>query len=228
MGNLDWGIWSRMFIRIWPKAGGLKAMQYAAIREMHLGLVDKGVHPGASKMISFGIIGTLFQSVIYNELIKDMYKIHSGKVVARQSFAQFARSIAPGIVWCFGREMFSMGGGLYLGPIMEESLKAELDRRGLEVPAMPLSFFSGFASGACTAFATQWLHNTTLVSGRLAAAGEVREAPHYTWSSLRIAYEEMGNGLFYANYLRRIQLIAGAVALLNTVKIFHRPDVRMI
>eukprot|EP00928_Gymnodinium_smaydae_P020874 TRINITY_DN18070_c0_g3_i1.p1 TRINITY_DN18070_c0_g3~~TRINITY_DN18070_c0_g3_i1.p1 ORF type:complete len:293 (+),score=49.35 TRINITY_DN18070_c0_g3_i1:73-951(+) len=228
VGQLNWSVWTRMFLRIWPKAGGLKAAQYAAIREMKTGLDTAGFHPAASKMLSFGVIGTLFQSVIYNELIKDVYKVYAGKVVERQSLAQVARSIAPGIVWCFGRETFSMGGGLYLGPILEARLKHEFTQRGIEVPEYPLSFASGFASGAATALATQWLHNTTLVAGRMAAANELKEAPHYTVSSLRVAYAEMGPGILTANYLQRIQLIAGAVALLNVVKIFHRPELRLL
>ena len=63
-------------------------------------------------MLSFGVMGTAFQSVIYNTLISDMYKIYTGKIKERQTVAAFARSLAPGVVWCFGREMFSMGAEL--------------------------------------------------------------------------------------------------------------------
>lgn len=49
-------------LRITPVAGGLKAAQYAAMREMKLSL-DQVMHPAASSMMSFGILGTGFQSV---------------------------------------------------------------------------------------------------------------------------------------------------------------------
>ena len=51
-----------MVLRITPVAGGLKAAQYAAMREMKLSL-DQVMHPAASSMMSFGILGTGFQSV---------------------------------------------------------------------------------------------------------------------------------------------------------------------
>ena len=67
-----------MCLRITPLAGGLKAAQYAVMREMKLSL-DQVLHPAASTMLAFGVIGTGFQSVIYNTLISEMYKIYTGK-----------------------------------------------------------------------------------------------------------------------------------------------------
>lgn len=117
---------------------------------------------------------------------------------------------------------------MYLGPVIKASLADQLDRSGVHVPEYPLRFVSGFFSGACTALGTQWMHNTTLFAGRLAAAGESREAHHYTLSSLRLAHKEMGLALLTENFRHRLALIAGAVALLNTVDIYHRPDVKLL
>jgi len=223
--SLSPAMWGRMCLRIIPKAGGMKMVQYGVMREMKLSL-DKYCSPGASTMLSFGVIGTFFQSVIYNTLIKDMYEIYTGAGNTKTTTAinVKGKSIAPGIVWCFGRECFSMGGGLYLGPFAKEALQKQLQDRGVHLPDFSLRFLAGFASGACTALATQWMHNTTLMAGRMAALGEKQGAPLYTGSSLTAAWREMGPSVFYANYPHRMVLIAGAVALLNMVDIFHRPD----
>lgn len=237
----------RMIVRITPMAGGLKAVQYGSMREMKLALDHMGCHPGLSTMVSFGVLGTLFQSVIYNTLIAEMYRVYLDRVTAKPSFTELAKGVAPGVVWCFARECFSMGGGLYLGPIVRQHIgeyltKLQEERRkagsGAEQsstldklisPNGPvLRFSSGLLSGACTAFATQWIHNTTLVAGRMAAAGQAEGAPFYTSVSLRAAWSELGPRLFFLNYPQRLTLIAGAVGLLNMVDIFHRPELRML
>lgn len=220
-------MWSRMVLRITPKAGALKMAQYTVMREMKLTL-DKVCPPGASTMLSFGVMGTIFQSTIYNTLIADMYKIHTGSDHGRVSLMEVAKGLRPGLVWCFGRECFSMGGGLYLGPIVRVHLETALGDRGAELPDRPMRFLAGFMSGSCTALATQWLHNTTLMAGRMAAVGESHGAPYYTMASLRAANQELGMRMFYANYPQRVLLIAGAVALLNMVDIFHRSDLIML
>lgn len=228
MTQLSWSMWSRMALRITPKAGGLKAAQYGVMREMKMAL-DPITGPEISKILSFGVIGTAFQSVIYNTLIADMYKIYTGKAKARQTFASLVKGVAPGVVWCFGREAFSMGGGLVLQPIVKKQLETRLHNAGIEhVPEFPLRFGAGFLSGACTALGTQWLHNTTLVAGRMAATGTLVEAPHYTVSSLKTTYEELGFRMFYMNFPQRMTLIAGAVALLSLCDIFHRPELRLL
>merc|ERR1719382_1659892 len=117
-----------------------------------------------------------------------------------------------------------MGLGLYLGPLVKERLQAKLEETHTEVPDKLLRFTSGFMSGACTAFGTQWMHNTTLVAGRMAAVGDARGAPFYTAASVLAAWNEMGVRMFYANYPQRLCLIAGAVGLLTMVDIFHRPE----
>jgi hypothetical protein len=223
MGSLTWNMWGRMAMRSIPKAGGMKFAQYGVMREMKLCL-DKVISPPAATMISFGVVGTFFQSAIYNSLISDMYKVYTGVEKKRPSLRVLARGMAPGIVWCFGRECFSMGGGLWLGPVVKEKLLAQLEERRVEVPDKPLRFVSGFLSGACTAFGTQWLHNTTLMAGRMAAVGDARGAPFYTAASVLAAWNEMGVRMFYANYPQRLCLIAGAVGLLTMVDIFHRPE----
>jgi len=223
MPSLSPTMWGRMCLRIIPKAGGLKMVQYGAMREMKLTL-DKVCPPGLSTMLSFGVIGTFFQSVIYNTLISDMYRIFQGDAGPRATVAELARGLRPGFIWCFGRECFSMGGGLWLGPTVKKHLQDNLEANNIDVPDSMLRFGGGFLSGACTAFATQWLHNTTLMAGRMAAVGDAHGAPYYTKASLAAAYNEMGPRMFWANYPQRMTLIAGAVALLNMVDIFHRPD----
>mmetsp|Transcript_39921 Transcript_39921/g.114042 ORF Transcript_39921/g.114042 Transcript_39921/m.114042 type:complete len:290 (-) Transcript_39921:42-911(-) len=220
MTHLTPSMWARMCFRIIPKAGGLKVAQYGVMREMKLSL-DKWISPGLSTMVSFGFIGTVFQSMIYNTLIKDMYQVYEGPAAAGKVGS---RSIAPGIAWCFGREMFSMGGGLFLGPTVKTMLKEKLLDNGVDIQDAPLRFIGGFVSGAGTALSTQWMHNVTLMAGRMAAVGETRGAPFFTLASLQAAHEEMGFRMFYANYPQRMVLIAGAVALLNMIDIFHRPD----
>mmetsp|Transcript_112268 Transcript_112268/g.267640 ORF Transcript_112268/g.267640 Transcript_112268/m.267640 type:complete len:304 (-) Transcript_112268:241-1152(-) len=233
MPQLSRQMWIRMCLRITPLAGGLKAAQYAVMREMKLSL-DQVLHPAASTMLAFGVIGTGFQSVIYNTLISEMYKIYTGKAKT-MSMKELARGVQPGIVWCFARESLSMGGGLYLGPVVKTKLAAVLkddDGKhsigGVHLSEGVLRFGSGFLSGACTAFATQWVHNVSLFAGRLAATGEAQGAPFYTGAAWSRAYKELGMSVFYANYPHRMCLIAGAVALLNFVDIFHRPELRML
>eukprot|EP00931_Biecheleriopsis_adriatica_P039117 TRINITY_DN22382_c0_g1_i1.p1 TRINITY_DN22382_c0_g1~~TRINITY_DN22382_c0_g1_i1.p1 ORF type:complete len:316 (-),score=35.76 TRINITY_DN22382_c0_g1_i1:149-1054(-) len=234
MPKLTRPLWIRMCVRITPIAGALKTAQYAVMREMKLTL-DQVCHPGLSTMLSFGVVGTLFQSVIYNTLIAEMYKVYTGQVKQKPSLIDLARGVQPGIVWCFGRECFSMGGGLYLGPFVKARLAAAICDEsgahrvgGVEIPEGVLRFSSGFLSGACTALATQWMHNVSLMAGRLAATGEVKGAPYYTAAAYSTAYKELGVSLFYLNYPHRMCLIAGAVALLNMVDIFHKPELRML
>jgi len=227
-------MWLNMCVRITPIAGGLKTAQYAVMREMKLSL-DQVCHPGLSTMLSFGVVGTLFQSVIYNTLISEMYKVYTGQVKAKPSFGELLCGVRPGVVWCFGRECFSMGGGLYLGPFVKQRIAASLSDgngghtiAGQQIPEGVLRFGSGFLSGACTALGTQWMHNVSLMAGRLAAHGQVEGAPYYTAAAYSTAYKELGLSLFWLNYPQRMCLIAGAVALLNMVDIFHRPELRML
>jgi len=235
MPKLTPSMWGRMVFRIWPVAGGLKAAQYTVLREMKFGLDGAGCHPGVSTMLSFGVIGTLFQSVIYNTLIAEMYKAMTGEVKKAPSVAALVQGVKPGILWCFGRECGAMGGGMYLGPMVKVRMSSALSdgNGGHSIFGLPVSegvmrFSSGFTSGACTAFGTQGMHNISLIAGRMAAKAEPVGAPYYTAASATTAYKELGLSLFYINYPQRMCLIAGAVALLNMCDIFHRPELRMI
>jgi len=227
IGGLSWPIWTKMFLVVTPKAGAMKTAQYGLMRELKLAL-DTVINPSASTMIAFGVVGTGFQSAIYNTLIKDMYRIYTGtKPESKWTMRTVIYGLAPGVVWCFGREAIAMGGGLALGPTVKAGIKTQIDKTGVELPDGVVRFIGGFASGGCTAFATQWLHNTTLMAGRMAAERQTIEAPHYTMSSLTTTYKELGPAMFYSNFPQRMCLIAGAVALLNSIDIFHRPELRL-
>jgi len=228
MGRLSMALWARMGLRITPKAGGLKAVQYGVMREMKLGLDAAGCNPSLSKMLAFGVVGTGFQSIIYNLLISDMYKIYSGKAAGNFSLSVLAQGTMPGIVWCFGRETFSMGAGIALQPFVTSFAQRKLKERGYEAPDLVLRCVTGFMTGGVTALGTQWLHNTTLVAGRMAAQEVLREAPHYTIGSIRRTYQELGMAMFYTNYPQRMTLIAGAVGLLSLCDIFHKPELRLL
>jgi len=78
MPKLPMSTWCRMALHITPKAGGLKFGQYGVMRELKL-TMDPYIGAGPSTMLAFGVVGTFFQSVIYNTLISDMYKIHMGE-----------------------------------------------------------------------------------------------------------------------------------------------------
>lgn len=234
MPKLSLPIWGRVCLRSIPVAGGLKTVQYAVMREMKLTL-DQKLHPGLSTMLSFGFVGTFFQSVIYNSLISEMYLVYTGEARKMPSFRELVQAVRPGVVWCFGRECFSMGAGIYLGPIVKTKLANLLDDGsgshklgGVQIPEGVLRFTGGFLSGACTALGTQGMHNVSLFAGRLAATGATEGAPYYTFAALATAYREMGPSLLYANYPQRMTLIAGACALFNFVDIFHRPELRML
>eukprot|EP00929_Paragymnodinium_shiwhaense_P111328 TRINITY_DN7921_c0_g1_i1.p2 TRINITY_DN7921_c0_g1~~TRINITY_DN7921_c0_g1_i1.p2 ORF type:complete len:284 (-),score=83.48 TRINITY_DN7921_c0_g1_i1:307-1158(-) len=227
MGALNMSLWTRMFMRISPKAGGLKAVQYGIMREIKTGLDATGCDPSVSKMLAFGVAGTGFQSVIYNLLIADVYKIYTGKEAQRLSFQTIAKSTMPGIVWCFGRETFSMGAGIALQPFVARYVQGKFKESGVEVPDFALRFTTGFMTGGMTALGTQWMHNLTLVAGRMAAQEVKAGAPHYTSGALTTAWQELGPSLFYMNYPQRMTLIAGAVALLSLCDIFHRPELRL-
>merc|ERR1712023_225225 len=111
---------------------------------MKLSLDGHGVCPPAiSTMLSFAVMGTIFQSLVYNTLIKDMYHIYTGKSPPGRS-----NGIAPGLVWAVGRESLAMGGGLILGPVVKELMLSRMQEHGVDVPGKTLvSFVGGFISG---------------------------------------------------------------------------------
>jgi len=210
-----------------PKQGVLKTGQFVAMREVKLSL-DQYLPSSLSTMLAYGLTGVPFQSVIYNTLISDTYKFHTGQA-AGVNLREMARGVMPGIVWCFIRECCATGGGLYFGPILKQKVVSELEERGKAMPPeLALRFSSGLVCGAFCALGTQWLHNATLTAGRMAAVGDTKGAPHYTMSSMRGAYAELGGKMFYLNYPQRMMVIAGASAMLNLLDIFHRPDLRFI
>lgn len=224
MPQLSTGMWGKMCLAITPKAAGLKAAQYFAMRELKLSL-DRVIPSAPATMLSFGVAGTFFQSVIYNSLITDMYRIYEGVEKPRASFKALLDGLRPGFFLCFGRECFSMGGGIVLGPVVKRHLQGALGARGVELSSdYPLRFAAGFLSGGCTALSTQWLHNATLMAGRMKALGDPHGAPYYTMTSLRAAHKELGLRLFFLNFPQRMGLVATGVGVMNMVDIFHRPD----
>ena len=80
-------------------------------------------------------------------------------------------------------------------------------------------------TGASGSLATQWVHNVTLVAGRMAALGATLQAPHHTTVALRSACSEMGVSILYRNFGPRMVIskrLHGRGAQL--VHIFHRPE----
>eukprot|EP00747_Dinoflagellata_sp_TGD_P167370 gnl/TRDRNA2_/TRDRNA2_191662_c0_seq1.p1 gnl/TRDRNA2_/TRDRNA2_191662_c0~~gnl/TRDRNA2_/TRDRNA2_191662_c0_seq1.p1 ORF type:complete len:288 (+),score=28.09 gnl/TRDRNA2_/TRDRNA2_191662_c0_seq1:124-987(+) len=224
-----------LFKSVLPKQCALKTAQFAALREVKLPLQDLTGSPAASSMLAYGITGVPFQSVLYNMLIADTYKYKGlGSPASGGISAIIKSTILPGMLWCFIRECCATGGGLYFGPMINERLaKSSLGRDILKVDENPVTKFaarfgSGLVAGAGCALATQWLHNTCLTAGRLAALGETVEAPHYTRISIQRAWQELGPRMFYTNFPQRMVVIAVASATLNLADIFHRPDVRLV
>ena len=62
--------------------------------------------------------------------------------------------------------------GRYLGPVVKAQLSTWVQDEtgqprvlGRPLPEGGMRFAAGFASGACTALATQWMHNVSLFAG---------------------------------------------------------------
>ena len=70
-------------------------------------------------------------------------------------------------------------------------------------------------TGASGSLATQWVHNVTLVAGRMAALGATLQAPHHTTVALRSACSEMGVSILYRNFGPRMVISAFTVGVLS-------------
>eukprot|EP00755_Sulcionema_specki_P020827 Sspe_Gene.72893::Locus_43699_Transcript_1_1_Confidence_1.000_Length_803::g.72893::m.72893 len=126
-------------------------------------------------MLSYGSTGVPFQSMLYNQLIGDIYKYHKlspptlpGGNFVEKGRALFMAKIYPGLFWCFLRESCATGGALVVGPSLRPHYEEAL---GHDRPLLA-RFLSGLTAGFFTAFATQWLHNITLKAGSMSELGE--------------------------------------------------------
>ena len=194
----------------------------AIFREIKLALDHVQPSPAFSTMVACGIAGVPCSSLQYNWTIQDTYAYHGARAqVAEESFLR--AKVAPGLVWCFLRAGCGTGGGLYFGPSVARQLKRSLPP-SWTLHDSTLSFIAGLVTGASGSLATQWVHNVTLVAGRMAALGAALQAPHYTTVALRQAWAEMGVSILYRNFGPRMVINAFTVGVLSLSNIFHRPE----
>ena len=107
---------------------------------------------------------------------------------------------------------------------MTEAYDDALRRGGLELPPVLTRIVGGLSSCEALSLATQWVHNITLVGGRMAALGETVQAPFYTTIALKTAWREMGISILFLNFPQRMAIQAVCVSVVNLCDIFHRPD----
>ena len=194
----------------------------ALTREIKLALDRVQPSPAFSVMVACGVAGVPCSSLQYNWTIQDTYAYHRTRAqVASESFLR--ANVAPGLVWCFLRAGCGTGGGLYFGPSVARRLERSLPA-GWTLHDSTLSFVAGLLTGASGSLATQWVHNVTLVAGRMAALGATLQAPHYTAVALRQAWTEMGVSILYRNFGPRMVINAFMVGVLSLSNIFHRPE----
>lgn len=200
-------------------------LQYTGTREMRLAL-DQVVSPALSVMIACGVMGVPFSSLQYNWAIQDTYRHFNINPPDIPGITGFLRQkMAPGLPWAFLRASCGTGGGLYFGPFVAEHIAHVAQDSEVVMPSRLPNFLGGLVTGACGSLATQWVHNVTLVAGRMAALGSKKQAPHYTTVAFGVAWKEMGVGLFWANFPQRMVINAVTVAVLNLCDIFYRPDI---
>eukprot|EP00931_Biecheleriopsis_adriatica_P124585 TRINITY_DN99731_c0_g1_i1.p1 TRINITY_DN99731_c0_g1~~TRINITY_DN99731_c0_g1_i1.p1 ORF type:complete len:217 (-),score=28.14 TRINITY_DN99731_c0_g1_i1:27-581(-) len=179
-----------------------------------------------SIMIACGTMGVPFSSLQYNWAIQDTYRHFKIDPPEVQGMASFLRQkMAPGLPWAFLRAGCGTGGGIYYGPTVSTFIDEAVRTQGCHMSSWLTNFLGGLVTGAFGSLATQWVHNITLVAGRMAALGSRQQAPHYTTVALATAWKEMGMGLFYANFPQRMAINAVTVATLNLCDIFYRPDI---
>eukprot|EP01061_Rhynchopus_euleeides_P017073 TRINITY_DN28453_c0_g1_i1.p2 TRINITY_DN28453_c0_g1~~TRINITY_DN28453_c0_g1_i1.p2 ORF type:complete len:294 (+),score=92.70 TRINITY_DN28453_c0_g1_i1:84-884(+) len=198
----------------------MKFCQFTCMRTLKFKLDD--ISPGTASlntMVSYGTTGVPFQSVLYNQCISDIYKYHNasppqlgGSTFADQAKSLFWKKVYPGIAWCFLRECCATGGALVLGPMLSPKYTELI---GDDYPVF-VRFAGGLTAGACTAFLTQWLHNTCLTAGSMAEMGENPT----TGAVIRRTYQNLGPSMIYRNYGRRMMVIACASASLNVFQLF--------
>ncbi|CAE7236145.1 unnamed protein product [Symbiodinium necroappetens] len=202
------------------KQAALNFLQFGITREMRLAL-DHVVPPSVSIMFACGAVGVPFSSLQYNWTIQDTYRHFKVEPPVAAGFLGFVRqNVAPGIFWAFLRAGCGTGGSLYWGPSVADQMQNRAKAYGLQLPGPLCSFLAGLATGASGSLATQWIHNVSLVAGRMSALGETTQAPHYTTAALYKARRELGLSLVYANFGSRMAINAVSVALLNACDIF--------
>lgn len=202
------------------KQAALNFLQFGITREMRLAL-DHVVPPSVSIMFACGAVGVPFSSLQYNWTIQDTYRHFKVEPPVAAGFLGFVRqNVAPGIFWAFLRAGCGTGGSLYWGPSVADQMQHRAKAYGLQLPGPLCSFLAGLATGASGSLATQWIHNVSLVAGRMSALGETTQAPHYTTAALYKARRELGLSLVYANFGSRMAINAVSVALLNACDIF--------
>ena len=198
----------------------VKFCQFTLMRALKFRLDDASpTTQPLNTMVAYGTTGVPFQSLLYNQCISDIYKHHNasppalgGSGLAEQAKSLFWKKVYPGIAWCFIRECCATGGALVLGPKIAPHYEKII---GEDKPVL-VRFAGGLTAGACTAFLTQWLHNTCLTAGSMSEMGENPT----TGAVIKRAYENMGTSMFYKNYARRMMVIACASASLNVFTLF--------
>ncbi|KAJ9451078.1 hypothetical protein DIPPA_16733 [Diplonema papillatum] len=199
----------------------VKFAQFSLMREVKFKLDEKSpATKGINTMVAYGSTGVPFQSVLYNQCISDIYKYHNksapslgGTGVLGTAKQLFWKKVYPGIFWCFLRECCATGGALVLGPAIAPHFAPYI---GEDRPVL-VRFTSGLVAGWCTAFFTQWMHNTALTAGSMSELGEKAT----TTASFRRAVTTLGVSLIYKNYLQRMMVIAIASSTLNTFPVFQ-------
>ncbi|CAJ1427693.1 unnamed protein product [Effrenium voratum] len=215
----------RTFHRTIGKQTAVVCAQFTGTREVRLAL-DNVAPPALSIMLACGTVGVPFSSLQYNWAIQDTYRHFQIEPPFVPGLLGFLRqNVAPGVLWAFLRAGCGTGGGLYFGPGIAERVDAAAEAQlGARLPGRASNFLAGLGAGACGSLATQWVHNVTLVAGRMSALGEVHQAPHYTTVAFSAARRELGLGLLYANFGPRMAINAVTVAVLNLCDIFYIPE----
>ena len=211
----------KILARTMPFQVPVKFGQFAVMRTMKHKLDEISPETKSlNTMVSYGSTGVPFQSILYNKCISDIYKFHNksapgnpGATWAESAKALYWTKVYPGIAWCFVRESCATGGALVLGPKIKPYVRQALG----EENETACRFVSGLCAGACTAFLTQWIHNTALTAGAMAELGEKAT----TRASFTKAVNQLGTSIVYKNYGKRLLVIACASAVLNVFQIFE-------
>jgi len=201
----------------------IKFTQLACFRELKFALDN--LSPTTTALhapVAWGVTNVPAQSAIYAMAIASTYQYHGKVAPDKGGIREFVRlKILPGIWWTFMREGFATGGGLMLGPKVQQQIKTAT--KGT-LPDPVTKFMGGLLAGWGCAFATMLPHNCALTAARMAQQGEQPT----TLSCLRVLLREQG--LMRAatiNFQQRCVLIGVVVACLNTADILTRQDVAM-
>mmetsp|Transcript_66807 Transcript_66807/g.206866 ORF Transcript_66807/g.206866 Transcript_66807/m.206866 type:complete len:302 (+) Transcript_66807:44-949(+) len=203
----------------------LKFVQLACFREMKFAL--DAASPSSKALhapVAWGVTNVPAQSAIYALAIAGTYQ-HFGKLPPGGSggLREFVRlKIMPGILWTFLREGFATGGGLTIGPKVQEQLDAAT---GGALPSWSTKFLGGLLAGWACAFATMLPHNCALTAARMAQQGE---SPT-TLSCFRTCLREQGPvRMATVNFQQRCAVIAVVVACLNTAQVLSEPELAAV